>query len=309
MSLIFCSRTDDPEEWRAAFAGHLPDLEFRVWPDVGAEEDVEIALVWDPMEQQLLRFPNLKLIASLGAGVDHLLAATTLPEGVPMTRFVDDNLTQGMREWVLLYTLYCHRRVPEYLAYQRAQDWHRLAAPFSYERRVGMMGLGVLGAASAKPLQDIGFEVIGWSRHEKDLPGVKSYAGAAALDEFLAASDILVCLLPLTPATEGIIDQRLLGALPQGACLINGARGGLVVEADLIAALESGRLSHAVLDVTRKEPLPVDDPLWRAPSITITPHVASITNAQSGARLVAENIRRVRAGEVPHHIVDPEAGY
>jgi glyoxylate/hydroxypyruvate reductase A len=309
MSLIFCSRTDDPDEWRAAFAEHMPDLEFRVWPDVGDENDVEVALVWDPMEAKLLRFPNLKLIASLGAGVDHLLAATILPDGVPMTRFVDDNLTQGMREWVLLYTLYCHRRVPEYLAYQRAQDWHRLAAPFAYERRVGIMGLGVLGAASAAALQHIGYQVNGWSRREKTLPGVKSYAGADELGDFLAASEILVCLLPLTPETEGIIDRRLLNALPEGASLINGARGGLVVEADLIIALESGRLAHAVLDVTREEPLPAADPLWRAPNITITPHVASVTNATSGARLVAENIRRVRAGDAPHHLVDPEAGY
>ncbi len=309
MSLIFCSRTDDPDEWRDAFAEHLPDLEFRVWPDVGDPAAVEIALVWDPMGEQLLRLANLKLIASLGAGVDHLLAGTTLPGGVPMTRIVDDNLTQGMREWILLYALYCHRRVPEYLAHQQAQDWHPLVAPFCYERRVGIMGLGVLGRACAKSLQDIGFQVSGWSRREKNLPGVECYAGSETLDEFLAASEILVCLLPLSPATEGIINSRLLSALPDGACLINGARGGLAVEADLIAALESGRLAHAVLDVTRTEPLPADDPLWRAPNITITPHVASITNAQSGARLVAENIRRVRAGEAPHHIVDPEAGY
>jgi len=309
MSLIFCSRTDDPDEWRAALGEHMPDLDFRVWPDVGDARDVEIALVWDPMADRLLRFPNLRLIASLGAGVDHLLAATTLPPGVPMTRFVDDNLTQGMREWVLLYTLYCLRRAPEYLAYQQARDWHHLAAPFAYERRVGIMGLGVLGAAAAKSLQEIGFQVMGWSRHEKNLPGVTSFAGPERLDEFLAASEILVCLLPLTPATDGIIDGRLLAALPDGACLINGARGGLVVEADLIAALQSGRLSHAVLDVTREEPLPGDDALWRAPNITITPHVASITNAASGARLMAENIRRVRAGETPRHLVDPEAGY
>ena len=309
MSLIFCSRTDDPDEWRAEFAEAMPDLEFRVWPDVGAREAVEIALVWDPMEDRLLDFPNLKLIASLGAGVDHLLAATTLPEGVPMTRFVDDNLTQGMREWVLLYTLYCHRRVPEYLAYQQEQDWHRLTAPFSYERRVGIMGLGVLGAAAAQALQAIGFPVIGWSRRGNNLPGVESYAGLAQLDEFLAACEIVVCLLPLTPDTDGIINSRTLSALPPGACLINGARGGLVVEADLIAALKSGRLAHAVLDVTRAEPLPADDPLWRAPNITITPHIASITNAASGARLVADNIRRIRAGETPHHVVDPEAGY
>lgn len=309
MSLIFCSRTDDPEEWRAAFAEHMPDLEFRVWPDMGAPEDIEIALVWDPMDRQLLDFPNLKMIASLGAGVDHLLAGTTLPTGVPMTRIVDDNLTQGMREWVLLYALYCLRRVAEYLAFQQAEDWHRLAAPFAHQRRVGIMGLGVLGTACAKSLQEIGFQVSGWSRREKNLPGVNNYAGADTLDDFLAACDILVCLMPLTPVTEGIIDSRVINALPKGACLINGARGGLVVDADLIAALQSGHLSHAVLDVTRQEPLPAGDPLWRAPNITITPHVASITNAMSGARLVSKNIRRVRAGEAPHHLVDAKAGY
>ncbi len=309
MSLIFCSRSDDPDEWRAAFAEAIPDLEFCVWPDVGEVRDVEIALVWDPMQEDLLRFPNLKLIASLGAGVDHLLAATTLPESVPMTRIVDANLTQGMREYVLLHTLYCHRQAPAYRAQQQARDWRPLGQPFAQERRVGIMGLGVLGAAAAKALQDIGFVVTGWSRRQRDLPGVESFAGLSQLDEFLAASEILVCLLPLTPDTEGIINSRTLGALPDGACFINGARGGLVIEADLIAALESGRLGHAVIDVTREEPLPADDALWRAPNITITPHVASITNAGSCARLVADNIHRVRAGETPHHLVDPEAGY
>lgn len=309
MSLIFCSRSDDPDEWRAAFAEAMPGLEFRIWPDFGEADDVEVALVWDPMQEQLLRFPNLKLIASLGAGVDHLLAATTLPEDVPMTRIVDGNLTQGMREYVLLHALYCHRQVPAYRTQQHAREWRQLGQPFSRERRVGIMGLGVLGAAAAEALQAIGFPVIGWSRREKNLPGVENFAGLSRLDEFLAACEILVCLLPLTPATEGIINSRTLGALPEGACLINGARGGLVVEADLIAALESGQLGHAVLDVTREEPLSAGDALWRAPNITITPHVASVTNARSGARLVADNIRRVRAGEAPHHLVDPEAGY
>ena len=309
MALIFCSRTDDPKEWRAEFAEVMPELDFRVWPDIGRPEEIEFALVWDPMANRLLDFPNLRLIASLGAGVDHLLAATTLPDGVPMTRFVDDNLTQGMREWVLLYSLYCLRRVPEYLARQREQDWHRLDVPFAYQRRVGMMGLGILGEASASALRHIGFPVIGWSRSKKDLPEIECFTGAGELDDFLALSDILVCLLPLTPETEGIIDSELLTKLPRGACLINGARGGLVVEADLIQALESGHLSHAVLDVTRKEPLPANDPLWQARNITITPHVASVTNAKSGARLIAQNIRRIQAGETPHHLVDPKAGY
>jgi len=309
MSLIFCSRADDPDEWRAAFAESLPDLEFRIWPDVGEARDVEVALVWDPMQEQLLRFPNLKLIASLGAGVDHLLAATTLPDGVPMTRIVDGNLTQGMREYVLLQTLFCHRQVSAYMAQQKQQVWRQLGQPFAQDRRVGVMGLGVLGVAAAEALHQIGFAVRSWSRREKSQPGVESFTGLERLDEFLAGCEILVCLLPLTPDTEGIINRRTLSALPQGACLINGARGGLVVEADLIAALETGRLSQAVLDVTREEPLPADDALWRAPNITITPHIASVTNARSGARLVADNIRRIRAGEVPHHLVDPKAGY
>ena len=309
MALIFCSRTDDPEEWRTEFAEVMPDLDFRIWPDIGKPEEIEFALVWDPMADHLLDFPNLKLIASLGAGDDHLLAATTLPDGVPMTRFVDDNLTQGMREWVLLYALYSLRRVPEYLAWQSERDWHRLDVPFAYERRVGMMGLGILGEASAWARQQIGFPVIGWSRRKKKLPEIECFAGAAELDEFLGLSDILVCLLPLTPETEGIINSELLNKLPRGACLINGARGGLVVETDLIQALESGHLTHAVLDVTNKEPLPADDPLWRAGNITITPHVASVTNAKSGTRVVVENIRRIQAGEAPHHVVDPKAGY
>ena len=309
MSLIFCSRSDDPDEWREAFAEAIPDLEFRIWPDVGKVDEVEVALVWDPMQEKLLRFPNLKLIASLGAGVDHLLAATTLPHGVPMTRIVDGNLTQGMREWVLLQTLYCHRQAPSYWAQQLRHDWRPLGQPFAQERRVGIMGLGVLGGAAAEALQHIGFAVSSWSRREKSLAGVKSFAGLSELDAFLAATDILVCLLPLTPDTEGIVNSRTLGALPPAACLINGARGGLVVEADLIAALESGRLAHAVLDVTREEPLPDDDALWRAPNITITPHVASITNAGSCAGLVADNIRRIRAGEAPQNLVDPKAGY
>jgi len=309
MSLIFCSRTDDAEEWRLAFSDILPDLEFRVWPDVGNPNDVEFALVWDPMGERLLDFPNLKLIASLGAGVDHLLEATKLPEGIPMTRLVDDNLTQGMREWVLLYTLYCLRRVPEYLSLQSRQDWHRLAVPFSYERSVGIMGLGVLGQASALALRHVGFKVSGWSLSKKTLPGVKSFVGAEGLSQFISTADILVCLLPLTPITEGIIDGQLLQKLPYNACFINGARGALVVEADLINALFSGHLSHAVLDVTTIEPLPSDDPLWKVPNITITPHVASATNPQSGARLVCANIRRILNGELPKHIVNPDAGY
>ena len=171
------------------------------------------------------------------------------------------------------------------------------------------MGLGILGQASAIALNHIGFKVTGWSLTKKNLPGVESVAGAENLNQFLSTSDILVCLLPLTRATKGIIDGQFLQKLPDNACFINGARGALVVEEDLISALRSGHLAHAVLDVTKIEPLPSDNPLWKAPNITITPHVASVTNPQSGARLVSENILRILNGESPKHLVNPEAGY
>ena len=199
--------------------------------------------------------------------------------------------------------------MPEYLSFQSKQDWHRLATPFSYERRVGIMGFGILGQASALALQHIGFKVSGWSLSKKNVPGVESFAGAESFNRFISTSDILVCLLPLTHETKGIIDRNLIQRLPDKACIINGARGALVVEADLISALRSGHLSHAVLDVTKIEPLPSDDPLWKAPNITITPHVASVTNPQSGARLVSENINRILNGKSPKHLVDPDAGY
>ena len=173
MSLIFCSRTDDPDEWRAAFAEALPDLEFRIWPDVGEAREGEVALVWDPMQEQLLRFPNLKLIASLGAGVDHLLATTTLPDGVPMTRIVDGNLTQGMREYVLLQTLFCHRQVSAYMAQQQRQVWRQLGQPFAQERCVGIMGRRIASGRrnpGLPPTVDAGY-----GRHHQ-LPDTERFA-------------------------------------------------------------------------------------------------------------------------------------
>lgn len=308
-TLIFCSRTDDPDEWREAFRHAAPDLTFRVWPEVGEPADVEVALVWDPLGEELLRFPNLKLIASLGAGVDHLVGSTKLPNGVPLTRIVDEDLTQGMVEYVLLSVLALHRQVPAYAEQQRRGVWRVLEQPRAWQRRVGILGLGVLGSACARELVAIGFDVAGWSRRKKTVSGVTGFAGAAQLTSFLARSDILVCLLPLTPDTEGLLDAQAFAALPRGASFVNAARGPIAVEADLIAALRSGQVDHAVLDVFSEEPLPADNPLWRLPNVTITPHVASITSATSGAILVAENLSRVRKGEAPLYQVDADKGY
>jgi glyoxylate/hydroxypyruvate reductase A len=309
MALLFLSTVDSPDDWRAAFAELSPELEFRVWPDCGERSDIEAALVWRPPARSLLELPNLKLIASLGAGVDHLLKDTVLPKGVPITRFVDGNLTDMMVEYAVLHVLAMHRRLPEYLAQQRAVVWRELAQPLAGERKVGVMGLGVLGGAVARKLTGFGFDVAGWSRTPKTIEGVTNFSGAAGLNFFLARSEILLCLLPLTPDTAGIISRETLARLPKGARFINLGRGGHVVEADLLAALDSGQIGNAILDVFQKEPLPAEHPLWRHPNVIVTPHVASITHPLSGARKVVENLKRVRQGLPPRDQVDPAIGY
>ena len=309
MALLFISKVDSPEDWTRAFAKLMPELEVRVWPEVGDKAEIEVALVWRPPSEALLDLPKLKFIASLGAGVDHLFRDTKLPNGVPVTRFVDDDLTAMMTEYAVLHVLACHRRLPEYIEMQQRIEWRELPQPLARERKVGVLGLGVLGGSAAAKLAGFGFDVAGWSRTKKVLPGVTAYAGQDQLKPFLARSEILLCLLPLTPATEGIINKETLAALPKGAAFVNLGRGGHVVEADLLAALDSGHIRSAVLDVFRTEPLPADSPFWKQPRVIVTPHVASITNPESGARKVVENLKRVRRGEPPLDQVDPSVGY
>jgi len=309
MTLLFISHVDSPEDWKRAFAKLMPGLEVRAWPEIGRAEDIEVALVWRPPRESLLGLPKLRLIASLGAGVDHLLRDTLLPKGVPVTRFIDDDLTAMMTEYAVLHVLGCHRRLPEYIDLQRRVEWKELPQPLARERRVGVMGLGVLGSAAARKLVEFDFQVAGYSRSPKMIPGVECFSGADGLKPFLARSDILVCLVPLTPETEGILNRDTLGALPKGAALINLGRGAHLVEADLVAVLDSGHLSAAVLDVFRKEPLPTDSSFWRHPRVVVTPHTASITNPESGARKVIANLERVRKGLPPLDQVDPSVGY
>ncbi len=309
MALLFISHVDSPEDWTRAFAKLMPELEVRAWPNLGRKDEIEVALVWRPPRESLLGLPNLKLIASLGAGVDHLLRDTLLPDGVPVTRFVDDDLTAMMTEYAVLHVLSCHRRLPEYLELQRKGEWRELPQPLARERKVGVMGLGVLGGAAARRLAEFGFDVAGYSRSAKSLAGVTVFAGRDQLKPFLARTEILVNLLPLTPDTEGLVDRALLGALPKGASFINLGRGGHVAEADLAAALESGQIRAAILDVFRKEPLPAESPFWTHPRVIVTPHVASITNPESGARKIIENLKRIRQGLAPLNRVDPSIGY
>ena len=309
MVVLFLSAVDSAADWQAELGRLLPDLELRVWPDLGDATEIEAALVWRPPPGLLDRLPNLKLILSLGAGVDHILADPSLPPGVPVVRLVDPYMTAAMSEYVQLQVLRLHRQDPAYLEQQRARRWRALPQPNAAERRVGVLGLGVLGSDAALKLKVLGFDVAGWSRSERKLPGIATFSGADGLEALLRRSEILVCLLPLTPATAGILDARLFGLLPRGAALVNCARGGHLVEADLLAALDGGRLSAAVLDVFRDEPLPPEHPFWAHPRILVTPHVAAATHPPSAAAAVADNLRRLREGRPLLNRVDVSVRY
>jgi glyoxylate/hydroxypyruvate reductase A len=307
--VLFKSEADRAEWWRQEIAKRDPTLEFRVWPEAGDVAEIDYVLAWNFPPGELRRYPNLKLIISLGAGVDHLFRDPDLPAEVPICRIIDRKLTMRMTEYVVLHVLRHHRRQRDYEAQQRDGVWKWLAEPAAVDRKVGVMGLGVLGTDAARVLLALGFDLAGWSRTPKHLSGVESYHGADGFVPFLNRTEILVCLLPLTAETEGIIDRETLAALPRGASVVNAARGGHLVEEDLLAALDSGQVSEATLDVFRREPLPPEHRFWDHPRVMLTPHIASITDPTSSADFVVEQVRRWRAGEPPLNLVDPKVGY
>jgi glyoxylate/hydroxypyruvate reductase A len=308
VKLLFISSTDRVAPWRAAFAEIAPEIEFIAWPDVPDPAAIEFAAVWKYPPGTLKKFPNLKLVSSLGAGIDHLLGDPDFPD-VPFVRLVDPSLTQGMVEYALWATLRYHRQTLDYEAFQRAGEWHPMEAPDTARRRVGIAGIGEIGGAIAKALAGLGFDVAGWSRSPRALSGVTSFAGADGWLPFLARTEILICVLPLTAATQGVLGKEAFAAMPKGAFLINIARGGHVVDADLVAALDRGQLAHATLDVTAPEPLPAGHPFWAHPKVTLTPHVASLTNPRTAVPQVVDNMRRFLAGRPLVNRVDRANGY
>ncbi|MBC8337271.1 MAG: glyoxylate/hydroxypyruvate reductase A [Alphaproteobacteria bacterium] len=312
MALLFSSKSDDVDRWRDMLARELPDLDFRQWTpaldDIGDPAEIEYVLAWGPRPGAFKDLPNLKCIFSLGAGVDHLIGRD-LPAGVPVVRLMDPGLTRGMSEYVLYWVLHHHRRFGDYAQGAKEHCWQQYPQADTRTRRIGIMGLGVLGLDAAQKLAALEFDVAGWSRTPKTLDGITPFDGEAGLKDFLARTEILVCLLPLTPETAGIINSETLGQLPDGAVVINAARGGHVVDDDMIKAIDDGPVSAAVLDVFHSEPLPADHPFWSHPKITVTPHVASLTVPETAALVVVENIRRIRNGQPPEPIVDPDSGY
>jgi glyoxylate/hydroxypyruvate reductase A len=253
-------------------------------------------------------YTGLTLIQNIWAGVEKVLAMPSLPAAVPFARMVESGMTLGMRDYVVAHVMRYHAEI-DTVIHGIGDGWAAPVPPLACERCVGVLGLGTLGSTVAAALVALGFEVIGWSRTSKDVAGVETHAGAAGLSAVLARAEILVCLLPRTPATENLIDADRLARLPRGARIVNAGRGELIDDAALLAALDSGQVGHATLDVFRQEPLPPDHPLRRHPRLTVTPHIASVTRPGTAAETVIAQIRRGLAGEPFAHVVDRARGY
>jgi glyoxylate/hydroxypyruvate reductase A len=309
MAILFHSTPAATARWRPLLGELMPEHEFRFWPQIGDPAAIEYAMVWQPPPGLLAGLPNLRLIVGLGAGIDHLLGDPELPRDVPIMRLVDPYMTDAMSEYVVLQVLRLHRQDLDYLAQQRARLWEEREQKNAAERPVGILGFGTLGQDAGRKLKALGFTVAGWSRTTKAVPGFATFAGADGLATVAARSEILVCLLPLTAATQGILNASLFARLPRGAGLVNAGRGGHLVEADLIPALESGQLSGAVLDVFRDEPLPSGHPFWGHPRIIVTPHIAAETHPPTAAAIIRDAIRRFAAGQPIANLVDPAQGY
>ncbi len=308
-AIAYISRDTDGVLWKKALEAALGPIDFRTLDNLGDKAGIEVVLAWKPPAGLIASFPNVKLIVSLGMGVDHLLADDKLPEGVPIVRIMDDGLVGQMSEYALYWALRHHRDIDKYAASQRAKQWKVEDFVDTLHRRIGILGLGTIGQDTAKKFAALGFPTAGWSRTKKSLPGIETFHGPDGLARVLAQSDILVNVLPLTRDTKGLLDAKLFAALPRGAYLINMARGGHVVDEALLAALDSGHLSGAALDVFNQEPLPQEHRYWTHPKVQVTPHVAGATNPRTASPGVIENIRNVRAGKPLINTVDPKSGY
>ncbi len=316
MALLVITTTSRGPEFLEGAREAGKGLDVRIWPDMGRIEDIRYALAWLPPKGVLKTLPNLELIVSVGAGVDHLLGDPELPD-VPVVRYVDPDLSGRMAEYIGLQVLFHQRRMSEYQEHQRNRSWTYLPEPAAHEVRVGIMGLGVMGRAAIEVLRPFGYQLRGWSRTRKVIAGVTTFAGKPELDAFLAETDILACVLPHTPDTRHILNAELIGKLSRqgrnprlpGPVLINAGRGPLQVEADILAGLDAGALYAASLDVFETEPLPAASPLWMHPRVVVTPHNAAESTARAITRYLVRQIRAHQKGAPIDNVVDRARGY
>jgi len=309
IALIGCKGPTQETDYLAVLAAAMPEeriVPFRLMDD-GARDAARVAIVANPDPAEVAALPNLVWVQSLWAGVERLVNAFDRP--LPIVRLVDREMARTMAEAVLAWTYYIQRDMPAYARQQRAGVWRPHPYRKPSDTTVGLLGLGALGIAAAERLLGAGFRVTGWSRSPKAVPGIEAMHGVAVLPIMLGRCDILVCLIPLTPETRGLIDAERLAALKPGAALINFARGPIVATDDLIAALDSGHLAHAVLDVFEVEPLPAESPLWSHPGVTVLPHISGPTDMPSAAATVAANLREFRRTGEPPQGIDKARGY
>lgn len=313
MAVLILAEIDPLDVWFAIFIAQLkkrqPALDLRIWPDCGKLEEIEIVLAWCPPLGVMQRFLNLKLIINLGAGVDRILIDPDLPDRIEIVRLVSESQILQMAEYVALAVLLCQRRFIEYRELQRSRAWEYLPVPEARAFTVGILGLGVFGSAVAKKLAAMGYAVRGWSRSPKAIAGVECFHGREQFQLFLSKCRAIVCLLPVTPETEGILCHETFYALPTGAYLINVGRGKHLVEADLLSALDSGQIAGACLDVFHREPLPSDHPFWDHPRIIVTPHIAASGRPEDIADGILDAIDRSRQGRPLEYVVDRNRGY
>lgn len=307
--VVYLGDETETRDWIRLLSGLLPEFEVRDFDDPGDRAAVQYAVVWAPPAGGIATFPNLKAVVSVGAGVDHVLRDPQLPKHLPILRTTGPDMIQRLREYVALHVLTHHRDLAITDGYQARAHWQQIVTPVAGKRRVGIMGLGQIARACAATLVSLGFDTAGWSRSGGSLEGVTVFAGKEALPAFLARTEILVCLLPLTAETRDILNAETFAQLPKGARLINAGRGAHLVEADLIDALASGQLAGATLDVFRTEPLPPDHPFWSHPAIRVTPHVASYIDADTGAAVIAANIRQFETTGSCDAMADAGRGY
>lgn len=305
MNILFASTKEKPQFWFPRLQELLPEDRFFGWPDNNGG-DIDVAVVATHPRGALAGLPKLRLIQSLWMGVENIVGDPDLPEGVPVARLIDPGMVAAMGETAIAYVLDWHRHFWCYRKFQQEKVWKRRRQFLASDRTIGILGLGELGSTVAAKLRALGFHIAGWSRRPKSLDGVYC---STDIEDVMRRSDAVICLLPLTDKTKGILNSKTLSFLKKDGCIINLARGGHVVTADLVAALDSGHLAHAYLDVFETEPLPADSPLWAHPGITITPHIAALTEPRTSVGKVAENIERIRRGEQAANTVDFEAGY
>ncbi|MDP5231523.1 MAG: glyoxylate/hydroxypyruvate reductase A [Cellulophaga sp.] len=309
MSIVIIRQDGKVALWKKALQEYDPSLEVYSYLEPHDKEKIKVALVWKHPEGSLKDYPNLAYIASNGAGVDFIFEDVSAPTHLPITRVVDEQLAIDMSEYVLAIILHNLKKLDVYKVNQTRKTWQ----PFPYKRiadvRVGILGLGVLGSQVAKDLENVGFKVQGWSNTRKDLKNIPSYAGKEELSAFLNISDILVCLLPLTKDTKGILNKQLFEQLPKNAFIINVARGGHLVDQDLRDAINNDQISGASLDVYHDEPLPKDHFFWTFDEIMMTPHYASVSDVKSVVPQIVENYKRMQANLPLLHLVSKNRGY